>query len=227
MGKSSFSGNLKDWINSLPPDVFVGTSLILCHEGRFLFGIRAPKDIDGQIILELTGIGGALEPEDYTLTSGARREAVEELGVDVSILPSEETLVVRSPQNIEHIHFTGSERPIAVIFRGFRTPPHMPWHTDNHGHSCLVIFQAKLEEKPRPAMELPYLIWLQPEQILALAQDDITIGKLQKIGAELITGPMGFPALDWQARLTDSQEALALALGENTADFYSTCCSNL
>ena len=218
--------SLQSWISSLPPDVFIGTSLILRQAGRFLFGIRSSKHIGDQQVLEVTGIGGALEPDDFSLTAGVLREAREEIGVRVRLLQCEETLVVRGPEQIEQICFSSPERPTAIIFRGFRTPPHQPWHADHRGASCLVIFQAELEGNPFPAMELPYLIWLQAEHILALAEDDMPIGRLLQTGAELITGPMGLPALDWLARMTDSQEALALALGKKTEEFYSTFCTD-
>lgn len=217
--------DLQSWISSLAPEIFIGTSLILHQADRFLFGIRPAKIIDSRIVLELTGIGGALEPNDPTLTAGVLREAQEEIGIHVGIQQCSETLVVRGPEQLERVHLSGSERPAAIIFRGFRTPPHQPWHADNRGTSCLVIFQAELEGKPWPAMELPYLIWLRPEMILALSQGDLPFGELQKLGAELITGPMGLPDIDWLARMTDSQEALALALGENTKEFYSSLCT--
>jgi 8-oxo-dGTP pyrophosphatase MutT (NUDIX family) len=214
--------DLHHWISSLSPNIFIGTSLILHQAGRFLFGIRQVKQICGLQVLELTGIGGKLEPDDNTLTAGVLREAQEEIGTSISILPCEQTLVVRDPDQLELINFSGLERPAAIIFRGFRTPPHQPWHVNKLGTSCLVIFQAKLEGSPFPAMELPLLIWLKPEQILALAQEDIPIGMLQQTGADLITGPVGFPPPEWIARMTDSQEALALALGEKTVEFYTT-----
>jgi 8-oxo-dGTP pyrophosphatase MutT (NUDIX family) len=217
--------DLQSWISTLAPEIFIGTSLILRQADRFLFGIRPAKKIDSQYFLELTGIGGALEPSDPTLTSGVLREAQEEIGIPVRVQQRSETLVVHGPQQFERMCFNGSERPAAIIFRGFRTPPHQPWHADNLGKSCLVIFQAELEGKPWPAMELPYLVWLQPEQILALSEGDIPIGELQHLGAELITGPLGLPDIDWLARMTDSQEALALALGEKTIEFYSSICT--
>ena len=61
--------------NIIPSDIFIGTSLIIRREDRFLYGMRPPKLWQGHSVLELTGIGGGLEKEDESLSSGVQREA--------------------------------------------------------------------------------------------------------------------------------------------------------
>lgn len=205
----------------IPGDVFVGVSLILRRRERFLYGVRAPRQVDGRSIFELTGIGGAREAQDASLWAAAVREAEEETAAAVSVLPCPVTVVVRSQTEIERISLQG-EQPAALVFRNHRTPPHQPWHEDHRGRACLVVFAAVLEGRPRPAMELPHLIWLKPEHILRTAREDVPLDVLVETGAEMIFGSAGLPPSDSWTRLTDSQEALALALGDSTLSFYQS-----
>jgi len=204
----------------VPEGLFIGTSLILRRGDRFLYGVRSPGAKGARQIIELTGIGGALEDEDDSLTSGALREAWEETGCRVRVLPARDTIVVRGEHDIERVLLTGDERPAAVVFRRYRTPPHQPWHEDHQGETCLVVFWGEIDGQPWPAMELPALIWLRPAHILETARRDVPLGELLSSGAELVEGESGrLPEASW-ARLTDSQEALALALGDDGLSFY-------
>jgi 8-oxo-dGTP pyrophosphatase MutT (NUDIX family) len=203
-----------------PVSPFVGTSLILRQGGRLLYGLRPPRAEDSRQIIELTGIGGGLEDEDETLAAGVLREAQEEIGCGVKLLPCPETIIVRSQDNVERVRLQGEERPAAVVFRYYRTPPHQPWHEDNQGEACLVVFLAELDGQPWPAMELPALIWLKPLHVLETAHRDVPLSKLLSSGAELVESEPGLlPEHSW-VRLTDSQEALALALEDDGLSFY-------
>ena len=204
----------------VPPGIFVGTSLILRQGGRFLYGIR-PSRLEGQrCILELTGIGGGLEPKDPSLSAGVLREAQEEMGCSVRLLPCSETLVVRGPACVERVRLQGEEQPTAVVFRRYRTPPHQPWHEENRGEACLVVFLAELDGQPWPTMELPTLAWLRPAYVVQTAQQDVSLRELLDAGVGFVEREPGcLPATAW-VRLTDSQEALVLALGNQALSYY-------
>jgi hypothetical protein len=187
-----------------PDNLFVGTSLILRKGSRFLYGIRPRQQVENRQILELTGIGGGLEDEDKSLTSCST------------------TLIVRNQNNVEQVRLEGDELPAAVVFRNYRTPPHQPWHKDNQGQACLIVFAAELVGQPWPAMELPHLIWLKPEHILETAKYDVPLSRLINTGAQLIKGDLEVPpGISW-VRLTDSQEALAIALDTTLLSFYKS-----
>ncbi len=215
--KSTANINLTDII---PRDIFIGTSLIIRREDRFLYGIRPPKLWHGHPVIELTGIGGGLEIKDENLSSGVQREAQEEIDCEVRLVPVKNTLIVRGLKDVSSLALSGEERPAALVFRNWRTPPHQPWHHDNQGSACLVVFLGELIGRPRPVMELPQLIWLTAEQVLETARRDITLGELLAGGSELIHGTSPSPLLETQTRMTDSQEALALALGDETPAVY-------
>jgi 8-oxo-dGTP pyrophosphatase MutT (NUDIX family) len=204
----------------VPDGVFVGTSLILRQGDRFLYGVRPAREEEGRLILELTGIGGGLESYDQSLAAGVLREAQEEMGCSVHLIPCSQTLIVRGQNYVEQVMLEDDERPAAVVFRNYRTPPHQPWHEDSRGSACLIVFVAELAGQPWPTVEHPYLMWLTPEQILATAQADLPLHKLLSDGAGLVVGEAGPPPVSSWLRLTDSQEALALALGEQAPAFY-------
>lgn len=211
----------------LPEGIFVGTSLILRgprvslrSRGQLLYGVRPARPEASRLILELTGIGGAMEEKDQSLTAGALREVWEEIGCPVRLLPCDETLVVRGPNRVERVAVHGEERPAAVVFRHHRTPAHQPWHPNHHGEACLVVFLAELAGDPRPAMELAALMWLRPEQVVEVAARDVAMRTLTDAGAELVERAEAPPLKAAWMRLTDSQEALALALGEDALAFY-------
>jgi hypothetical protein len=129
-------------------------------------------------------------------------------------------MVVRGQDDIERMVLKGEERPAAVVFRRYRTPPHHPWHEDNQGEACLVVFLGELEGHPQPRMELPALIWLKPGQVVETARRDVLLRELLDSGAELVQGEGAkMPGTGWM-RMTDSQEALALALGDDALSFY-------
>jgi 8-oxo-dGTP pyrophosphatase MutT (NUDIX family) len=190
--------------------------------GRFLYGVRPTRTEGSRLILELTGIGGAIEKEDRSLTDGALREAWEEIGCPVRLLPCHETIVVRGPRDVARVQLSGEERPAAAVFRGYRTPPHQPWREGSKGRTCLIVFLAELDGEPKPVAEseLPGLLWLKPAHIVHVAREDIPLHRLLALGAELIERETArLPREAW-ARLTDSQEALALALGSAAIAFY-------
>ncbi len=204
----------------VPGDMFVGTSLILCRQGRFLYGLRSPRPEGERLLAELTGIGGHLEAGDGSIAAGALREAQEEMGCAVRLVPAAETLLVRGPGRVEWLALAGGERPVAVVYRRYRTPPHEPWHELNQGEACLVVYLAELAGTPRPAMELPALIWLTPAQVVETARRDVPLAGLLAQGAELLADPARPLPPDVWLRLTDSQEALVLALADGALPFY-------
>lgn len=204
----------------IPPDVFIGVGVILPCEGQFLLGIRPPKPGFSLPILELTAIGGAMEASDKSLSAAALRESREEIRCAVSFVSCHETLVIHDESRMEWVRVLGPERPAVVVFRHYRTPPHEPWHSQHKGRSCLILFLAELGGQPMPTNELPAAIWLSPEQILFVAQKDLPLQDLLDQGAGFLEMQPGVLPRDALARLTDSQEALFLALGETAVWFY-------
>jgi len=236
--KRELLGESRNLSDLAPEGMFLGTSLILRQGGRLLYGVRPPRaegsrcpepassracrEAEGRQVIELTGIGGGVEEEDESPTAGVLREVEEEIGCDVRLLPCRETLVVRGQDRIERVALQGEERPVALVFRRDRTPPHQPWHKDSQGEACLVVFLAELDGQPWPVteQELSALIWLKPPHVLEMARRDVPLRELLNSGAEVVQSRLGIlPETAW-VRMTDSQEALALALGDGAVSFY-------
>lgn len=209
-----------DIMRLIPAGCFVGTSLIISEGGRFLFGIRAPKRRQGEVVLEITGIGGGMESWDETVFDGVQREAREEIGTQVRLAPSDETLIVQSRRKHTWVRAVGEVKPAALVFRGYRTPPHRPWHAAAQGQAALIVFRASMLWPPAPIGELPALIWLSAGQILDTAVRDVPLETLRAGGARLSVRSGERIPLGAASRMTDSQEAIAIALGEETLAFY-------
>ena len=210
----------------IPEDAFVGAGLILRQRGLFLFGIR-PLRWDGQRpTVEITAIGGRIETQDASLSAGVQREACEEIGQSVSFIPCTRTLLVRGYGDLEWASIHGEEKPAAIVYRFYKAPAHQPWNAPGVGQpnyrppSCIVLFLAELNEQPQLTEELPALIWLTPEQILETARRDIRFGDLLEAGIPILRLRQDYPAPEHWARLTDSQEALALSMEEAVLDYY-------
>ncbi len=206
----------------IPDNIFVGTSLILRQKGLFLYGMRPEKKESEKSIIELTGIGGGVEKEDENYSAGVRREAEEEIGSRLEIIDCKQTVLVRGLNDVEWLKLEGKERPAAIVFRNYRTPPHNPWHEQNVGEACLIVYFAELLDNPKPMMELPWLIWLKISQVLETAQKDVRLDELIEGGAVLFGGDNELPELTNWIRMTDSQEALGIALGSSLVSFYET-----
>lgn len=212
----------------IPPGMFVGTSLILRRAGRYLYGMRPARQEQERRVIEITGIGGGIEPVDETYAAGALREAAEEIGCGradgaacrVNLISCERTLVVRGQSRLDWVKLVGLERPAALVFRYHRTPPHRPWDGRNEGRGWIIVYLADLEGCPSTTLELPWLLWMSPEQVLATARNDVLLRHLVEAGAELVLGSAGSPPESSWARLTDSQEALGLALGDALPWFF-------
>lgn len=204
----------------IPPGVFRGAGVILRHQARFLFGMRPPRMEHGRRILEITGIGGKYEPTDADLLDCLRREVREEIKCQVRLRACEETLVVRGPGQFERLRLAGVEQPAAVVFRNHHTPPRQPWSNPHKRSGCAVMFLADLDEEPILTDELPSLIWLDPGSILDAARRDLTLAELLSRRSGLVTFLSLQPTDIW-CRLTDSQEALCLALGDEAREFYN------
>jgi 8-oxo-dGTP pyrophosphatase MutT (NUDIX family) len=177
-------------------------------------------------IAEITAIGGRIEAFDASLSDGVQREACEEIGCDVRLVSCSRTLLSRGPGELETTAIYGSEQPAAVVFRYYKAPAHQPWSAPRQGHpnyhppSCIILFLGELAGEPQPSEELPTLVWLTAEQILETARRDIPFGELLAAGAPVMRLWEGYPADEHWARLTDSQEALALSLGDSAIDFF-------
>jgi 8-oxo-dGTP pyrophosphatase MutT (NUDIX family) len=224
-------GHVVTLCDLLPAEGITGASLILTSgacpvqgTSGLLYGCRPVSYQGGSAVLEITGIGGRVETTDASAMAAAQREALEEIGCEVEIIPQSETYVVRGAADVGRIALPDDSAPAALVFRRHRTPPHRPWHEVHQGDVCILVFRAHLLGDPRPTGELPALLWLSPTQVVATAERDVPLLQLLDGGATLVEREPGQTPRDALARLTDSQEALVLALGNDALAYYQRSC---
>ena len=165
-----------------------------------------------------------MEAIDASAVDTAQREALEEVGCKVEAIPQGETCVVRGAADVRRMTLSDDCAPAALVFRTHGAPPHRPWCGVPQRSICIVVFQAHLLGEPRPTGELPAILWLSPEQVVATAERDVPLSQLLDEGATLVEREPGQTPRDALARLTDSQEALVLALGNDALPYYRRLC---
>jgi 8-oxo-dGTP pyrophosphatase MutT (NUDIX family) len=195
------------------------SSLLLVDEGRFLLGVRPPTFERGRVLLRLTGIGGWAEG-DETFAATVQRESIEETGSAVRLLDLDQTLIVRSPDDIALTELTNEIAPAALVFRRFGTAPFDPWSTTYRSVAPVAVFAGVLSARARITMheEHPLFMWVYPEQLIALSDSDEPLEFLLADGAEILGAPEFDPERAL-VRLTDSIQSLIAALGSSAFQF--------
>lgn len=201
------------------PGVERGASLLIAEDGRFLVAARPPISVNSRVLINLTGIGGWLEA-DETFAEAVQREAIEETGSRVKLLDLSETLLVRSPEDIEEVCIVGEAGPAAIVYCRLGAPPFDPWSDEYAGVVAVTVFTGTLTERPRIVApdEHPFFLWLYPEQLITLSDCELPLDYLIADGAELF-GEYEGDISRAVARLTDSIPSLLTALGAAAFSF--------
>ncbi len=152
-------------------------------QGRYLFFLAGTKFDCPQGELFYAGIGGHRE-QGESWVECAHREAIEEIGVDVELLPSHYTWVVSSDGEAERIVVSEEPRPMA-LYRMIH-PENAPRAGETYH---IVIYRAALLEPPydMPIDEVRGIIALSPEQVIEGPQRKPSIAELISEGAEIVS----------------------------------------
>jgi len=173
-----------------PPDADHSTGLILHWRDRLLFAVEPREqwreDTDRQLA-RFVGIGGHLEAGE-TWAEAVRREAAEEAGLDVTLLSSEVTYLLRDDGMVQDISTTldwpDPPRPSFIwsaVFR-FGRPPH-----EHVRHFVNAVFLATVPDdaEPCPIAEMPAIVALSEAQLHRAAVHPISLGDLLADGARI------------------------------------------
>ena len=201
------------YIDDLVPEgAETGVGLALQDSlGRYLFFLAGTKFDCPPGELFYAGIGGHRE-EGETWIECAHREAIEEMGVDVELIPSHDTWVVSSDGEAERIVVSDEPCPMA-LYRMIH-PESAPRAGETYH---IVIYRAALLEPPSnlPIEEVRGIIALTREQVIQGPNLRSSISQLINEGAEIVSlaGPVN---LGTRIYPIGTAAALAFVLGRTT-----------
>ena len=182
-----------------------GVGLVLQDDdGHYLFFLAGTRHHCPPGELFYAGIGGHREAgEDWLMC--AHREAKEEVGTDIDILPVPVTWYVPQQGPVQRVEVSDQPRPFALY--EMIHPPDTPRAGKLYR---IVIFKARLHDKPKnlPPDEVQGVIALTKDQVAQGLERKPLLAELLDEGALLIAGEK---SVDRQVRLYPLGTARALA----------------
>lgn len=183
---------------SYPPTARISTGLVAWYEGRLVWALGNEKywsTKEGVVNIPVIGIGGGMEPGE-SLLEAVMREAREEAAIDIRIRPARSTLLLASDRlEVEDFSPRLPTEPAPLLV----------WQRkvvlrDDKGNPCErdyvnAVYEADLLGPPRPAAEIPGLLFMPVAALLQLLQEPLGLDALQMQGVDYQGKPLPEAAL--------------------------------
>jgi 8-oxo-dGTP pyrophosphatase MutT (NUDIX family) len=196
---------LRSIADLIPDGTETGVGLALQDDtGRYLFFLAGTRHRCPPGELFYAGIGGHREAgEDWLMC--AHREAKEEIGTDVDIVPASGTWYVPQRGPVRRVKVSDQPRPFALY--EMIHPPGAPRAGELYR---IVIYQARLHDTPTglPPDEVQGVIALTPDQVIRGPESRPVLAELLSEGASLVAGA---ERIDPRVRIYPLGTARALA----------------
>jgi len=140
-----------------------GSSVILRYGDRFVFELQKPYKWS----IDETG----------RVWIGLRREAREEIGVEIDILPAPGMLVVNTDNSVVDATDPEQYKEVAIQWYGDRP---------DYANSLILSYLGTTRTRPVPN-DLPGILLAQPKDLLRALHESLTLGELRQSGIEMIS----------------------------------------